>query len=69
MAAAITRTAVFGVRQVLDEERYVAKHPDRRQYVYKCWQCLRMWDDGIVTQVTPTPAARCPFEYSHRTRR
>jgi len=30
-----------------------------------CGDCGRGWDDSVVTSVTPTPAARCPFEYDH----
>lgn len=31
----------------------------------RCGTCGREWDDGIVTSMTPTPAARCPFESFH----
>jgi hypothetical protein len=30
-----------------------------------CGTCKRSWDDGIVTGMTPTPSARCPFEQFH----
>lgn len=30
-----------------------------------CGTCGRSWDDGKVTNMTPAPAARCPFEYYH----
>lgn len=30
-----------------------------------CGTCGRSWDDGVVTGMTPTPSARCPFEYFH----
>jgi hypothetical protein len=30
-----------------------------------CGTCGRSWDDSIPTSMTPTPAARCPFEYYH----
>ena len=30
-----------------------------------CGHCGRSWDDAKVTELTPTPAARCPFEYFH----
>lgn len=30
-----------------------------------CGTCGLSWDDGKVTSMTPTPAARCPFEYFH----
>ncbi len=32
-----------------------------------CGHCGRSWDDGIITSMTPTPSARCPFEYYHGT--
>lgn len=31
-----------------------------------CGTCGLSWDDGISTSMTPTPGARCPFEYFHR---
>ena len=31
-----------------------------------CGTCYRSWDDGISTSITPTPSARCPFEYFHK---
>lgn len=31
----------------------------------ECGTCNRLWDDGIVTGITPAPSARCPFEYFH----
>ena len=30
-----------------------------------CMTCGLSWDDGIVTSMTPTPSARCPFEAFH----
>lgn len=30
-----------------------------------CGFCNRGWDDSVSTDVTPTPAGRCPFEYEH----
>lgn len=30
-----------------------------------CGHCGLSWDDGRVTSMTPSPAARCPFEYFH----
>jgi hypothetical protein len=30
-----------------------------------CGECGLTWDDGISTEWTPTPSARCPFEYFH----
>ena len=28
--------------------------------------CGLSWDDSIITGMTPTPSARCPFEYFHK---
>lgn len=30
-----------------------------------CGHCDLSWDDGKITSMTPTPSARCPFEYFH----
>lgn len=30
-----------------------------------CGECGRSWDDAIPTSYTPSPSARCPFEYFH----
>jgi hypothetical protein len=30
-----------------------------------CGHCGLSWDDGKVTEMTPTPSARCPFEAFH----
>lgn len=30
-----------------------------------CGTCGRSWDDAVVTEWTPAPSARCPFEYWH----
>jgi hypothetical protein len=30
-----------------------------------CNTCGLSWDDGIVTEMTPAPSARCPFESFH----
>lgn len=30
-----------------------------------CGHCLRTWDDGMISHLTPAPSARCPFEYAH----
>ncbi len=30
-----------------------------------CGHCGRGWDDSVITGLTPTPSARCPFEYDH----
>ncbi len=31
----------------------------------QCGTCWRVWDDAIVTSMTPAPSARCPFEAFH----
>lgn len=30
-----------------------------------CGTCGRTWDDGRISELTPAPSARCPFEYAH----
>lgn len=35
------------------------------QGVAVCGTCGRAWDDDAVTDVTPVPSGRCPFEYEH----
>ena len=27
--------------------------------------CGRSWNDAAISEVTPVPAGRCPFEYEH----
>jgi hypothetical protein len=52
--------------------RYVAKGR-RAPVTFKapctCGHCGRTWDDAHVSELTPAPAARCPFEYMHRYRK
>jgi hypothetical protein len=31
-----------------------------------CGSCGLSWDDAITTGITPTPSARCPFEWFHK---
>ena len=33
--------------------------------IYTDGNCGLSWDDSIITGMTPTPSARCPFEYFH----
>ena len=33
--------------------------------VSTCGTCGRSWDNAVSTELTPTPSARCPFEYDH----
>lgn len=63
-----------GVVEVLDVDQYVAmtRYYDECDGKWKngsdvmsCGTCGRSWDDAVVTGVTPTPSARCPFEYDH----
>jgi len=60
----IYRQHTSGAREVFNVARYTAAHPAAR--VATCGQCGRHWDDAHISGVTPTPAARCPFEYSHK---
>lgn len=52
-----------GVVEVLRTDAYLADHPNAD--VVTCGGCYRSWDDSVSTAVTPTPSARCPFEYDH----
>lgn len=49
--------------------RYVAKGNDAPPSFYRCGHCGRSWDNSKPTTWTPTPSARCPFEYWHRYRK
>jgi hypothetical protein len=33
--------------------------------IVTCGVCGRSWNDAQVSQWTPVPSARCPFEYEH----
>jgi hypothetical protein len=33
--------------------------------VVTCGTCGRSWNDAAISSLTPTPSARCPFEYEH----
>ena len=46
-----------------DEEREAARD------LATCGDCGMSWDDGVATEMTPAPAARCPFETFHPTPR
>jgi hypothetical protein len=52
-----------GVVEVFDTEEYKRTHPNAD--ITECGTCHRYWDDAVVTAWTPTPSARCPFEYDH----
>ena len=30
-----------------------------------CGRCGMRWNDALVSQFTPAPSARCPYEYIH----
>lgn len=72
--SAASRTDDRGVVEVLDRNAY---EQSTRWYdetdgrwkiradVFQCGHCGRLWDDAVVTSATPTPSARCPFEYDH----
>ena len=30
-----------------------------------CGTCGRSWNDAAISSRTPTPSARCPFEFDH----
>jgi hypothetical protein len=30
-----------------------------------CGHCHRSWNDAAISELTPVPAGRCPFEYAH----
>lgn len=49
----------FPVQPIDEEDVGDAEDP------MQCGTCNRWWDDGVVTALTPTPSARCPFEYFH----
>ena len=41
------------------------RQKEKAKVLAQCGTCKRYWDDGISTGMTPTPSARCPFEYFH----
>lgn len=49
----------FGSRAAAIDAGY--RPPD----IATCWGCLRQWDDSLVSDMTPTPSGRCPFESFH----
>jgi hypothetical protein len=69
------RTDRFGIHTDQRGVRYVGPHRPAPRFSdgtdlfaepTTCGTCHRTWDDGLVTSVTPAPAARCPFEHWHR---
>jgi len=59
----LSRVDDRGVREVLDITGYTQAVGGSD--VVTCGACGRSWDNAVTTGVTPTPAARCPFEYEH----
>lgn len=45
--------------------KYVATGNAAPDSFMRCGTCGRAWDDTRVSQWTPTPSGRCPFEYWH----
>lgn len=45
--------------------RYTAPWRLAPRHFSRCLTCGRAWDDAKSTAITPTPAARCPFEHWH----
>lgn len=71
MAAPSFRTHPHGPRQVFRPDDYVKREEaaGREQVARQlatCGTCRKTWDDGHATGCTPAPAARCPFESTHR---
>lgn len=46
-------------------ERIKATADTRPENLATCEECGFRWDDSIPSELTPTPAARCPNEYNH----
>ena len=67
----VWRTHPTGVVEVLDSKLYramkaaQAEEGDARPDVVTCGECGRTWDDAAVSDLTPAPAGRCPFEDEH----
>ncbi|WP_280426781.1 hypothetical protein [Nocardia carnea] len=63
MSDACRKDLATGVVEVLNHKLYRARDPSAD--IATCGACGRSWDDSVVTAWTPTPDARCPFEYEH----
>lgn len=59
------RTYPNGARRLFDPARYASKTGRSMRDFATCGTCGRVWDDRHYSGVTPAPAGRCPFEYSH----
>jgi hypothetical protein len=45
------------------EQRFVDGQPVKD--LATCGTCGLSWNDALMTERTPTPSARCPYEYEH----
>ena len=54
-----TITPVPGARDRYDDDGRIIED------IATCGTCGRSWNDASVSDVTPAPSARCPFEYDH----
>lgn len=36
-----------------------------KQDIVTCGNCGKSWNDALITDRTPAPSARCPYEYIH----
>jgi hypothetical protein len=48
-----------GARPQFDEDGNV------RVDIATCGSCGMSWNDALMTERTPAPSARCPYEYIH----
>lgn len=49
-----------------ERELAFKQKPNGDVQVAECLTCGRVWDDAGISDITPTPAGRCPFEAYHR---
>lgn len=62
-----TAREVARVRGIIANGRDNTRGPngEHKPDMTTCGACGRTWDDGRISSLTPTPSARCPFEYAH----
>ena len=66
---------VYSVAYGVDDDHGYTDHIDGRPQLddsgniihdpVTCGTCGRTWNDAIISDTTPVPSARCPFEYEH----
>ena len=58
---------VARVRRIIRGGRpqYDAPYGRERVETATCGQCGRSWNNARISELTPAPSARCPFEYAH----